>query len=83
MDTLSAMRKMIDSAGMTAYAVARKLDKSHTYVSNLFVRGSIPSADRLSTIADACGYDLALMPRDKDKDIIRISPQPTMEPRDA
>ena len=63
MTTLDALRDMLAKSGLTAYGAAKALGKSHTYVSNLFTRGTVPNADRLALIASACDYDLALIPR--------------------
>lgn len=63
MDTLQAMRAMLEGAGMTPYAAGIATGHSHTYVSNLFTRGTTPNGNRLAEIARACGYDLALIPR--------------------
>ena len=78
MDTLEAMRQMLDDAGTTPYEAAARLGKSRTYVSNLFVRGSIPSAERLAAIAGACGHRLAIVPvaADLPEGSIIIDPKP-------
>ena len=70
MDTLQAMREMLDNAGMTPYAAGKAVGKSHTYVSGLFTRQTTPNANRLAIIADACGYDLVLQSRDTGKQIV-------------
>lgn len=71
MDTLGAVRTMIDRSGESAYSVALELGRTHSYVSGMLRRGSVPSGDILAAIAHACGYDLCLVPRDGG-DVIAI-----------
>ena len=63
MQPLDAIRKMLDDSHITPYAAGIATGYSHTYVSNLFNRGTIPGVDRMATIANACDYDLVLIPR--------------------
>lgn len=62
MDTLQAVREMLDSSGLTPYRVAVKIGRHSSYVSQMVRRGSVPSADLLAKIAAACGYRLQLVP---------------------
>lgn len=64
MDTVESVRLMIERAGVTPYRVAVDMGRAPTYVSSMLRRGSVPSADLLAQIADACGYDLRLIARD-------------------
>ena len=72
MDTLQAVRAMLDASGTTAYRAALRLGRSSTYVSGMLNRGSVPSADMLARIAAACGYEMLLVPKDKTLDTLRI-----------
>ena len=56
MQPLDAIRKMLDDSHTTPYAAGIATGYSHTYVSNLFNRGTIPGVDRMATIANACNY---------------------------
>lgn len=64
MTTLEALRAMLDASGVSAYRAALDIGRAPTCVSGMLRRGSCPNADLLAKIADACGYDLALLPRD-------------------
>ena len=63
MDTLQALRLMLDRSGATAYRVAVAIGRKPNYVSGMLRRGSVPSADLLAKIAAACGYSLRLVPQ--------------------
>lgn len=63
MESLEALRLMLDRSGTTAYRVAVDIGRSPSYVSSMLRRGSVPSADLLARIAAACDYDLRLVPR--------------------
>lgn len=62
MDTLQALRLMLDRSGATAYRVAVAIGRKPNYVSGMLRRGSVPSADLLARMAAACGYSLQLAP---------------------
>lgn len=63
-DTLEAVRAMLEHSGRTSYRVAVEMGRAPSYVSSMLRRGSCPSADVLAQMADACGYDLRLVSRD-------------------
>lgn len=65
MQTIEAIRHMCDQAGMTTVQVSEALGKSRAYVGATLSRGSVPKADTLSQIAQACGYRLVLEGRDE------------------
>lgn len=69
MDTLQAVRQMLDSSGMTPYRASLLLGRDSTYVSGMLRRGSVPSADLLAKMATACGYSLRLVPQNGDETI--------------
>lgn len=64
MNTLEAVRLMLDRSGATPYRVAVEMGRAPTYISSMLRRGSVPSADLLSEIGAACGYRLELVPLD-------------------
>lgn len=72
MQTLDAVRSMLDDAGATPYRVSLDLGRTSTYVATMLRRGSCPSADLLAEIANACGYRLQLVPKDGAGDTITI-----------
>lgn len=63
MKALGAVRLMLARSGLTAYKLARLLKYDPSYISGMLRRGSVPSADLLARIAEACDYDLRLVPR--------------------
>lgn len=65
MNTLDAVRKMINHSGGSAYSVALELGRTHSYVSGMLRRGSVPSGDILAQLAHACGYKLYLEGHDE------------------
>lgn len=64
MDSLQALRQMLDGSGVTSYRAALEIGRNDSYVSGMLRRGSVPSADLLAKIARACGYSLRLVPDD-------------------
>ena len=76
MDALDAMRRTISTSGKSNRDIAREMGKSPTYLSSTLTRGSIPSIATAATIADACGYDLALVNRATGERIV-------IDPRDS
>ena len=71
MNTLEAIRRMCDEAGLTTVQVSERLGKSRAYVGATLSRGSVPKADTLAQIAQACGYTLVL---ESPTDRIQIEP---------
>jgi len=69
MESLEALRLMLDRSGTTAYRVAVDMGRSPSYVSSMLRRGSVPSADLLARMAAACGYSLRLVPLDGGEEI--------------
>ena len=64
MDATSAIRQMLATGGLSARAVSVSMGKNIRYVSDILLKDTTPKVDTLATIADVCGYDLVLMPRD-------------------
>lgn len=74
MKSNKALRHIIEKSGLSHRAIAERLDKTPSYVSVTLARGSVPKADTYANIADACGYDLKLVSRDGDEEIL-IDPE--------
>lgn len=64
MQTIDAMRAMIDQSGLTHRQIAHRLGKYDAYVSQVVSRARDPQASTLADIARACGYRLDLVPMD-------------------
>lgn len=71
MDTLDAIKQMLEESGRTANAVSVQIGKHRNFIASTIYKGSTPRADTLSSIADAMGYDLLLR---RDGHEIRIDP---------
>lgn len=63
---IRAERKMIYDCGMTASGVSLSMGTQRTWLSSAWTRRSRPFADTLARIADACGYELWLVPNGRD-----------------
>ena len=61
MRAIDAIRKMLADKHLTKYGVSQKLGKSHAYVQTMLRQGTI-GADKLSEVAEVCGYALVLVP---------------------
>ena len=70
MQVKEAIGFVIDESGKSRYAISRDLGKGRNYVYKLFERDSNPAYDTLASIANLCGYDLALVKRDGSNTII-------------
>ncbi len=66
MNVEQAIRKAADTAGKSLNAVSREVGKNDNYLSVTFGRSSVPKADTLAQLANACGYRLALLPAGTD-----------------
>ena len=76
MNTLEALRAMLDRSGVTPYQAAKDIGRGSSFVSSMFWRGSVPSADLLAKIAGVCGYKLVLTPADGAGDSLTIDGGP-------
>lgn len=75
-DWPSVLKGMIGSSGKTYRAISAELGKASSYVGATVTHaanGSVPSAQVLADIAEACGYELHLTGHDRD---IRIRARP-------
>ena len=77
MQALEAAREMMEREGLTMYRVSVDTGHKPSYVQSAMRKGAI-GAHVLALIADACGYDLALVPR-AGGEPIRIDPAPRGE----
>lgn len=77
MQALEAAREMMRREGRTMYRVSVDMGQKPSYVQSAMRRHGI-GAPTLALIADACGYDLALIPREGGEPI-RIDPAPRGE----
>lgn len=64
-DATEAMRAIIEGSGKSGRQVAREIGRSDSFVSSSLAQGVCPRADTLARVARACGYELALVPRDE------------------
>lgn len=64
MDATSAIRQMLAAGGLSARAASVSMGKNIRYVSDILLKDTTPKVDTFAAIADVCGYDLILMPRD-------------------
>lgn len=70
MTACDAVETMMRSTGRTAYRLARDVRRAPTYVSSMIRRRAEPAPSVLAMLGSACGYDLALVPRDGGESII-------------
>lgn len=64
MDATSAIRQMLATSGLSARAASSMMGMNNRYVGGILFKDTVPKVDTLAAIADVCGYDLILMPRD-------------------
>ena len=64
MDATSAIRQMLATSGLSARAASSMMGRAETFIKTILRRNSSSRVDTLAAIADVCGYDLILMPRD-------------------
>ena len=72
MDASEAMRLIIEASGKTGRQVAREIGRSESFISSSLAQGVCPRADTLARIAPACGYELAIIPRNEADRISNI-----------
>lgn len=61
MQTGDAIRHMCDKAGKGTTIVSKDIRRGSSFVGSILSRGSVPKADTLAEIAEACGYQLTLI----------------------
>ena len=62
MDSLSAVRAMLEAAGVTPYRVSIDAGKSAGWLGAALAQSSRLSVDTVTIAAEICGYELALVP---------------------
>lgn len=60
MNTVDAIKHMLDSSGQTAYNASIAIGRRNSYVYNTLNRGSDMTAYMLARVASVCGYSLVL-----------------------
>ena len=74
MQFYDAIEEMIRNAGRSVYSVQKELGKSNI-INSSKSRGSVLQTNTVSRIASACGYKIALVPRESMTDAcIAIEP---------
>ena len=64
MNTLDVIKLCADSAGIPQYMIGVRMGKTKHYIAQVMSRGSVPKADTLARMLDACGYGLFACPLD-------------------
>ena len=62
MDASQALRRMVETSGLTHRQIARRMGRYDAYVSQMLTRTQAPGADTVASVARACGYRLELVP---------------------
>jgi len=77
MDANKVLKYLVSSSGMSRAAISRKMGKNDNYISVRLQTGrrNLPRIDTMSTVADACGYDLLLRNREDGTEIIIDPPK--------
>ena len=75
MQVKDALNSVIEESGRTKYSVSRDLGRGRNYVYKMFDRGSNPAYETILSIANLCGYDLALIKRDGSRTILLDPPK--------
>jgi hypothetical protein len=60
MRTDEAIRHMCETVGKGTTVVSKDIGRGSSFVGSILSRGSVPKADTLARIAEACGYELVL-----------------------
>ncbi|MBR3224385.1 MAG: helix-turn-helix domain-containing protein [Atopobiaceae bacterium] len=64
MNANDAMRAMIEASGKSGRQVAREIGRSESFVSSTLAQGVCPRVDTLARVAEACGYEIVIVPKD-------------------
>jgi DNA-binding phage protein len=75
MKVKDALNSVIEGSGRTKYSVSRDLGRGRNYVYKMFDRDSNPAYETILSIANLCGYDLALVKRDGTNTILLDKPE--------
>lgn len=60
MESIEAIKYMINKRGSSARAVSIRLDRAPTFLGSSFSHGSTPRIDTMANIAEILGYKLVL-----------------------
>ena len=63
MNANDAMRAMIEASGKSGRQVAREIGRSESFVSSTLAQGVCSRADTLARVAEACGYEIVIVPK--------------------
>lgn len=74
MDALSALNEMIRSSGWHYKPLSKRLGRTESYIGSMLSKGTTPTIETFARIADACEYDVFLIPRNHDASVIVIDP---------
>lgn len=74
MQVKDALNEIMDGSGLTRYAIAKKFGKTPNYVYKMMNQSKAVGYPFMSSIADVCGYDIALVKRDGSNTIILDPP---------
>ena len=83
MDSNAAVRRMLDLEGMSRADLSRAMGRSASYGTVLLSQRSDLRSSTLAEVADACGYDLAVVRRADGQTIGTIDPPPRREREDG
>lgn len=72
MNAKEATAKMVDATGRSMREISAELGKHGNYIADFIRKSNSPRVDTFSRIADVCGYDLILLPRNQDAEFIVI-----------
>ena len=75
MEINEALEAIIGESAYSKYAVGVTLGHGRNYIYNMLQKGSNPNFKPLVSIANLCGYDLALIKRDGSHTILLDPPK--------
>ena len=79
MNANDAMRTMIETSGKSGRQVAREIGRSESFVSSTLAQGVCPRADTLARVAEACGYEIVIIPKDVARNLMDDSDRIVVE----
>ena len=74
MDTVKAVRRIVDDAGVSRAALSRSMGRAHKFVDTYLSRGTDPSLSVAAELARACGWRLVLE-REDGSERIELDPR--------
>lgn len=73
MDVLKRLRELQDERGWTDYKTAKEANLSHSTISNIFKRNTLPNIDTLESICNGFGITLSQFFWESDNDTIELT----------